>query len=111
MHVCAVLQQQPGRFDIAGARHRHERGLPFCVRGVGIRARGQQCADDCAVAGHRREAHRGDAELVGRLHVRAGSNQLLHRVDIRRVHGTMQRRGAIGLGRDAHRGPPATTSR
>ena len=76
------LQQPPGRFDIAAARHGHERCFTFRIPGIGIGACLEQRVDDRRRADDGRFGQRRRAELVLEFDVRAGLDQRADQLEI-----------------------------
>jgi len=81
------------------ARGRHQRGLAFRKRGVGIGTGREQHLDDRRVAGGAGEREWGDAVAVGSFDLCASANQQLGRLRVVGADRPVQRRRPVGLGR------------
>ena len=97
VHVGAVGEQRPYRGDVALAGGDHQRCAAGVRRDVRVGARLQQFRDHCRAAARRRDPERGDAQIVRRVHGRAGPDQQVRRVEVVQVGGPMEGGGAVAL--------------
>ena len=95
-------------FDVAGSRHRQQRGLSVGIGRVGVRAGFEQHLQHVGVADFGGEAHRRRAVVVGERHVGAGAQQPLGLGDVAVVDRPLQRRAAVGIATVDVLGPTAT---
>ena len=90
-------QEWHDNIEASHTRGRHERRLAFANARVYIRSCRQQHPDNGRIPVPRGQRERFDAVARRQLRVRAGAQQVGHRVDIVQVHGPVQCGGAIGL--------------
>ena len=81
--LAPLLEQQPRRVDLAGARHDHQRRLAVGVRrldvGAGLEQRARAAPRWPTT---RRLGHRRRAVVVLRVDLGAGANQPLHQIEV-----------------------------
>ena len=97
VHVRAVGEQRPHRGDVALAGGDHERCAAGARRDVRIAARRQQLGDHGRAAARRRYPDRRDAQIVCGVHVRAGADQQVGRLEVIQVGGPVEGGGAVAL--------------
>jgi hypothetical protein len=82
IHVGAMNQQHPNRFDTAGVGARHQRRLTGPDWGVGFCAGFQQQVDQCRASVRAGSRKRGHPQIVRRVGIGAGPEQQLRSADI-----------------------------
>ena len=99
IRVGAVEKQRPYRGEIALAGGDHERCAAGVRRDVRVAARRQQFRDHGRVAGSGSDPERCDAQIVLRVHGRAGSDQQVRRIEVIQVGSPVQGGRAVALPR------------
>src|SRR5262249_53146007 len=89
--------QYRGGLDVAGSRDRHQRGLPFGVRRVGVGTGFEQQLQHVGVGNFGGERHRRRAVVVGERDIGARTQQTSDFDNVAVVDGPLQGRAAIRI--------------
>src|SRR5262245_42268492 len=88
--VCSALNQEVYRFQVAGARGRHQSRLSTGVRGVGVDSCTKKAVDHRGIAVESREVDRRDTVTCSDVHFCARLDQQLGSFEIVLAGGPME---------------------